>query len=474
MNLPNCRICIVGVLTVSSLGASPQDTRLLDAAKSPNRTQVNALLSKQVDPNVPQADGATALHWAAYWNDEAMTNSLISGGAVVNVVNDFGVTPLWLACLNGNSNMVKALLDAGADANTALPSGETLLMTAARSGSAEAVRLLAASGANLDAREHSRSQTALMWAVAQRHPEVVRTLIDLGADIHIRSAARPRRIHTRTAGFNPSGVIDVVQGGFTALLFAARSGDLESARYLVAEGADVNDTSFIGTSALVVAAHSGHTRLAVFLLRQGADANASDAGYSALHTATLRGDQLLVKELLSQGAHLDTVIERGSPGRRNSPDYVLQHDVIGATAYWLAAQLAEPAIMRTLADHGADTHIVMPNGTNPLMAAIRARRRSEPGLTPNQAENESLILDAAGVAIEEGVDPNASDETGNTALHTAAARRLDSVIQLLVDNGADLNIENNDNQTPLALVDDRDSAESSTVQLLRTLGAINK
>ena len=108
------------------------------------------------------------------------------------------------------------------------------------------------------------------------------------------------------------------------------------------------------------------------------------------------------------------------------------------------------------------------------MAAIRARRRSEPGLTPNQAENESLILDAAGVAIEEGVDPNASDETGNTALHTAAARRLDSVIQLLVDNGADLNIENNDNQTPLALVDDRDSAESSTVQLLRTLGAINK
>jgi len=472
VSLQNCLICIVGALTVSSLGAASQDTRLLDAAKSPNRAQVDTLLAEQVDPNVPQADGATALHWAAYWNDEAMANSLISGGAIVNVVNDFGVTPLWLACLNGNSTMVKNLLDAGAEPNAALPSGETLLMTAARSGSAEAVRLLVAHGANLDAQEHSRSQTALMWAVAQRHPEVVKTLVDLGADIHIRSASRPRRIHTRTAGFNPSGVIDVIQGGFTPLLFAARSGDIESAGYLVAEGADVNDTSFSGTSALVIAAHSGHTRLAVFLLRQGADANASDAGYSALHTATLRGDQLLVKELLSQGANPDSVIERGSPGRRNSPDYVLQHDVIGATAYWLAAQWAEPEIMRNLADHGTDTHIVMPDGSTPLIAAIRARRRSEPGLTSNQTENESLILDAASVAIAEGADPNASDETGNTALHIAASRRLDAVIQLLVDNGADLNIENDENQTPLTLADGRDSAENSTIELLRRLGEI--
>ena len=132
-----------------------------------------------------------------------------------------------------------------------------------------------------------------MWAVAQQHPDVVEMLVALGADVHARSAPRPRRIHTRTAGFNPSGVVDVVQGSNTPMLFAARQGNLEAARHLVAGGADVNDTAASGTSALVVAAHSGHTALALFLLEQGADPSAAEAGYSALHAATLRGDETL-------------------------------------------------------------------------------------------------------------------------------------------------------------------------------------
>ena len=449
-----------------------QDTRLLDAARAADATGVIVLLEQGVSADARQADGATALHWAAYWDDAAMADALVGAGADVNTANDFGATPLWLACLNGSEAMVATLLAAGADANAALPSGETVLMTASRTGSVEAVRLLAAHGADLDAREHTRGQTALMWAVAQQHPDVVEALVELGTDVQARSDPQPRRIHTRTAGFNPSGVIDTVLGSNSPILFAARQGDLDVARPLVAAGADVNDTAATGTSALVVAAHSGHTAFALFLLDRGADPNAAEAGYTALHAATLRGDETLAAALLARGADPDAPVVRGSQGRRNSPDYVLDHDVVGATAFWLAAHFAEPGILRVLADGGADTQIVMEDGTTPLMAAAAARRRREPGLAPNPAEDERLVLEAARVAIDAGVNVNAVDAAGNTALHTAASRRLDTVVQFLADSGADLHALNDQGQTPLDVAGRRGSDDNSTVELLRRLGAL--
>ena len=451
-------------------GVAAQDARLLDAARAADSTGVIALLEQGAAANTRQADGATALHWAAHWDAAAMAEALLRAGADVDAANDFGATPLWLACLNGSEAMVAALLAAGADANAALPSGETVLMTASRTGSMEAVRLLAAHGADLNAREHTRGQTALMWAVAQRHPDVAAALIALGADVHARSAPQPRRIHTRTAGFNPTGVIDTVLGGNTPLLFAARQGDLAAARHLVAAGADPNDTAATGTSALVVAAHSGHTALALFLLERGADPGAAAAGYTALHAATLRGDETLAAALLARGADPNAPVVRGSQGRRNSPDYVLQHDVVGATAFWLAGHFAEPGVMRALADGGADPRFVMQDGTTPLMAAVAARRRREPGLAPNPAEDERLVLEAARVTLDAGVDVNAADSAGNTALHTAARRRLDTVVQLLADSGADLHAVNDNGQTPVALAGGRGGDDNSTVELLTRLG----
>ena len=459
------------LLALVGSGAAAQDTRLLDAARAPDARGVIALVEQGVSANVRQADGATALHWAAHWDDAAMADALVRAGADVDAANDFGATPLWLACLNGSAAMVAALLTAGADANAALPSGETVLMTASRTGSAGAVRLLASHGADLNAREHTRGQTALMWAVAQQHPDVVETLVVLGADMHARSAPLPRRIHTRTAGFNPTGVIETVLGNNTPMLFAARQGNLEITRHLVAGGADVNDTAATGTSALVVAAHSGHTALALFLLEQGADPNAAEAGYTALHAATLRGDETLAAALLARGADPNAPVVRGSRGRRNSPDYVLDHDVVGATPFWLAAHFAEPGIMRVLADGGADPQIVMEDGTTPLMAAAAARRRREPGLAANPADDERLVLEAARAAIDAGGDVNAADTAGNTALHTAAARRLDTVVQFLADSGADLHALNDQGQTPLEVAGQRAGDDNSTVELLRRLEA---
>ena len=463
-------ICAVAV----AQDAAPS-TQLLTAAKAADAERVEALLSDGVDPNTTQADGATALHWAAHHDDVAMADALLAATADAGAANEFGATPLWLAAQNGSATMIKRLLEASADPNAALASGETVLMMAARTGSSDAVRLLVEYGATIDATEHSRGQTAMMWAIAERQSDVVKTLLDLGADISVRSAERPRRIHTRTAGFNPSGVVDVTQGGNSPLLFAARHGDLDAARYLIDAGADANDTAPVGTSALVVAAHSGHAELALYLLDQGADPNTDGAGYTALHAATLRGDVVMADALLAAGADANALVTRGSEGRRNSPDYVLEHDVVGATPFWLAAHFSEPTIMRSLIEYGADASFVMMNGTTALHAATAARRRQEPGLTANAGANELRVLDTVTIALDHGTDIAAIDEKGNTVLHDAASRRLDTVVELLVERGADLTAQNGDGQTPLALATGRggDDGENQTVELLRRLGANN-
>src|SRR5439155_10899540 len=99
-------------------------------------------------------------------------------------------------------------------------------------------------GADVNAREHLRNQTALMWATANDRSDVVRTLIELHADLDARSASRTLVVNTGiqagSGGYNPPGQADHDEGGFTPLLFAARRGSMESARLLLEAGANVN------------------------------------------------------------------------------------------------------------------------------------------------------------------------------------------------------------------------------------------
>ena len=242
---------------------------LVEAARKRDLSAVRSLLNQKADVNAPQADGGTALQWASYWGDLETAELLIRSGANVNAADDYGVTPLTLACTNGNNAMVETLLKAGADPNTVLPAGETALMTCARSNSVQAVKSLLDSGANVNAKESRQGQTALMWAVAQKHPAVAQVLIDRGADVHARS-----------------------HGGFTPLLFAARTGDVDSARILLGAGANVNEGMAVkGTPGgpLLMASASGHEALSIFLLESGADPNVSDGGAAPLHYAVMNG-----------------------------------------------------------------------------------------------------------------------------------------------------------------------------------------
>ena len=464
--------------------ADDTSSLVADAVKSRDTAALRTLLQGGADVDRRQGDGATALHWAVYRDDLDATRLLLGAGAAVGIANDLGVTPLWLACNNGSAALVEALLHAGADPNAALPSGETPLMTAARTGNADAVRLLLDSGADVDAAEGAHGQTALMWAAAQRHPAVVRALLEHGASVHDRSRVYPQVVSS-AGNADPRGVFEVLQGGYTPLLFAARQGDPASARLLLAAGADVNDKAASGTSALVIAAHSGHGDLAALLLAAGAEPGAADAGYAALHAAVLRGDEDLVHTLLAHGADPDAVLKRGTPARRVSADWTLRHDMIGATPFWLAARFREPEIMRVLAEHGADP-LVAKDGETAVTAAIQGgSNRGRFGIQPPDPEAERRrTLGAIALALDAGADVNARTGNGDTALHLAASRRLDDVIGLLAERGAALDVRNARGQTPLGLalagprglaaLYDPDDANAGTVTLLRELGATDE
>src|SRR5690349_2151317 len=247
-------LCIC-IFTATSMLLGAARPPLLDAAKNGDRDTLRSLLQKGTNVNVTEGDGATALHWASYRDDVESADLLIRAGANVNAANDLGATPLWTACQNGSEAMVRRLLAAGANPNSKLLLGETVLMVASRAGNAAVAEQLLAKGADVNVRA-ARNQTALMWAVAQKHPEVVKVLLAHHADVNARTDA-----WTDVEAVAPHGNLDynkaVPHGNDTPLLFAARVGDLTSAKLLVAAGANVNDMDAWGVNVVDLAAHSG-------------------------------------------------------------------------------------------------------------------------------------------------------------------------------------------------------------------------
>ena len=439
------RLILLGAALLC-MGAGGRDLPLVDAARNTDRVAVRALLQRGTDVNAAEADGTTALHWASHRDDVESADLLIRAGANVNAANDLGATPLWTASLNGSAAMVHKLLQAGANPNAALLLGETPVMVASRSGSPDVVEQLLAKGANVNAHA-ARGQTALMWAVSQRHPDVVKVLLAHGADVHARSAVWSEVMAVPPHGL-PQYNRSIPHGGDTALMFAARSGDLASAKLLVAGGADVGDADAWGVTAMVLAAHSGYDELVEFLLELGAGANAAAPGFSALHVAIMRRDEKLVRVLLAHGADPNARLKTWTPTRRSSKDFHFAPELVGASPFWLAARFAESAVMRLLVQHGADPLFVhhaeyhTEEGARPraetttaLMAAA-GMGGGTAWVEVRRGEREALSLEAVKVAIELGANVKAANEEGRTALDAAKSLKHESVVKFLVEQGA--------------------------------------
>jgi ankyrin repeat protein len=338
--------------------------------------------------------------------------------------------------------------------------------------------------------------------VSNHHAAVVRALVEAGADVRARSDVRPRAVHTGNRYGDRGadrGVVTMDLGGFTPLLFAARAGNVESAAHLVAAGADVNVVAPNGASALVMAAHSGNGPVAAYLVERGANVNAAGAGYTALHAAILLGDLPLVRALVARGADPNAALAKGTPSRYYSKDYAFNESLIGATPLWLASRYGEPEMMRALAAAGADLRTPMKDGTTVLMTAIlptrglgtfRAGDRRERYQGPadvaakGDGEDEEVTFRTVTAALDLGADVNAVNNDGDTALHMAAGLALNTVVQLLVDRGAKIDVKNKREVTPLGMATTNQlrgplgvfaltlDERKPTADLLRRLGAV--
>lgn len=421
------------------------------------------------DARLTDPDGTTALHWAVRHDDLATAKSLIKDGADVKAANRYGVTPMALAAMNGNAAMIRALLDAGADPNSANLGGETALMTAARTGKVDAVTLLLDRGANVNAKDTVHAQTALMWAVIENHTDVVNLLLARSADINAHTNVtlpKGEYVPARAGGASGNGIIrqralPTADGGVTPLLFAVRDGNGEMMRLLLDRGADINLSSGNRTSPLLIALLNGQVGIAAELLQRGADPNATDAYkraalYAAIDLRNFNHEKYgdlptdgrdplpLIKALLQKRAdpnlRTDTVPVHG----------LMQFDASwvnfdGQTPFVRAALSGDIEVMRLLLENGADPNIATTQGTTALMAASGINWI--PGQT--YSHNEDEYVEAVKLCLERGADVNASNSLGLTSMHGAANRGWVSVIQILADHGAKLDVKDNAGRTPM-------------------------
>ncbi|MGA2713311.1 MAG: ankyrin repeat domain-containing protein [Bryobacteraceae bacterium] len=490
---------VLAIAGVSSAFGATADLRLIEAVKQADAKTVRSLLAQHVDVNATEADGSTALHWAAQRDNLELVDLLIASAANPKAATRYNITPLSLACTNGNATIVEHLLNAGADPNSTSEEGETALMTASLTGKVDAIKLLLARGADVNAKEPYRGQTALMWAASEGNAAAVEMLIEFGADVKARS-----------------------KSGFTPLLFAVRNAHTDAVTVLLQHGANVNDVAPDGTSVLNMAVVNAYFDLASFLLDHGADPNAPDPRGSALHTlAWLRrpgsdgaagvggvphappiptGNMTaleLAKRLLEHGANPNIRIswkekefDKEGGTTRNPPNIQLGRHLlsyVGATPFYVAARGGDAPYMRLLVEYKADPKLPTAHGITPLMAA--AGLGTWEGETPGPFTGcpESERLEAVKLALELANDINAHADFGNykmegdpqytllyyplnidellnlgvgdprwsgsTALHGAVVSGQPSLVQYLVDHGAQVDAKNKLGWTPLMLAE---------------------
>ncbi len=343
---PVVSVC-VGISFLASVAFGAVTSPVADGAMADNIVAVRSLIAKKVDVNAPQADGATAIQWAAYRNNLQMADLLIRAGANVKAANHDGATALYLASIRGSAPMIEKLLNAGADPDELGPEGETPLMLASRNGDPAAIKVLLDHKADVNATDKLRGTTALMWAVEQGHPAAVKVLIAGGANVSAASAldtkgnraylapsvsqrlnssfganfrGRGRGGRGGAAGAGRGGAAgagrgpgttparggtdaqaaadeaaafaafgrqsDKDGGGLTPLVYAAREDCIECAQLLVEAHADVNQTTHYGWTPLLTATQNRHYKVAAYLLEHGADPNiANNGGWTPLYLA---------------------------------------------------------------------------------------------------------------------------------------------------------------------------------------------
>jgi ankyrin repeat protein len=443
--------------------------------------------------DAPDRDGTPALDWVVRLGDADLVARLLAAGAAVDAPDRRGVTPMQVAIGAGNTALVRRLLEAGADARRLDSAGEPPLMLAARIGEPGVARALLEHGAAVDGQDASYGQTPLMIAARDGHLELARALLDAGADPNAQTRAEPAPRFVPPSESPPglSKGIGIIRAGWpegrgkrfpaggskTPLLYAARAGDVGTTKLLVERGAKLELADGNGVTPLLEAmlnanvfrvrreGRSGHLQVANALLDAGADVDAMDwYGETALWAAVdLRNLELgpadkrtgvrdealaLMTRLLAAGANPNARTKEFPPERRYITTVVgsvAWVDLTGQTPFLRAAAAGDLAAMRLLLAHGANPNIATAAGTTPLMVAAGVNW----AVGETFDEGPAALLEAVKLAHDLGNDVNAVNSMGVGAIHGAANRGANDVIEYLAANGARLDVPDKQGRTPL-------------------------
>ncbi|XP_054166727.1 ankyrin repeat domain-containing protein 17-like isoform X2 [Oppia nitens] len=368
----------------------------------------------------------TPLMEAASAGHLKLVELLIQHNAEVNAQTSQGNTPLMYACAGGHEDVVRFLLKHGANVEDHNENGHTPLMEAASAGHVNVAAILVESGASINTHSNEFKESALTLACYKGHLEMVRFLLEAGAD----QEHKTDEMHT-------------------ALMEASMDGHVEVARLLLDSGAQVNMPADSFESPLTLAACGGHVELAMLLLERGANIEeVNDEGYTPLMEAAREGHEEMVALLLSQGADINAQTEETQEtaltlaccgGFIDVADFLIKAGAdieAGAnTPLMEAAQEGHLDLVRHLINSGANVNATTSSGDTALMYA------SENGHT-----------DVAELLLQAGAHLEHEAEGGRTSIMKAARAGHLCTVQFLINKGANVNkVTTNNDHTPLSL-----------------------
>ena len=436
-----CRILVLAMAATFTCVVSAQDS-LIDLIRDGRNDDALAAIAAGADVHATEPDGATALMWATYKVEHELVDALLEAGADADVTNMYGSSPLAEAVKLDDAELVRTLLEAGADPDSPNLDNQTALMLASYIGNLDIARMLIDAGANVNAIESFRGQTALMWAAAENNPDVAELLVAEGADVSVKAVHDdwPRQMTSEPrAQFRPTG-------GLTALLYATRSGCYRCAVAIVEAGADINQPNPDGVTPLINAIDNKSFDIAMYLIDQGAKVDVWDmTGRTPLYMAI----------------DMNSFVPRSFGGFGDSFN-PLANSELNTSALDIA---------RRLIDMGVDVNHQLtrmrPNGPGRGRFADYDMRGGTAALhvavfTHDYEAIEILLANGAEVDLRNvfrltplmyaaGMSGNGRGPTGSTGddIQERAIRTID----MLLDAGADINAQVNDSHTLTAKLD---------------------